>query len=156
MRILGLQIEKVFISIVSCEVWGRCGIHWRFLEPACARSKLLQSCLFATLWMVSHQPPLSMGFSRQETGVGFYAFLQGIFWNQGSNPCLWRLLHWVGSLPVVPCLRSQSPLAIEGNIMTYFPGLESPIMSVFSGHSAYIYLCEVSCLFLERKTISKK
>ena len=34
--------------------------------------KLLQSCLiFATLWIVAHQVPLTMGFSRQEYWSGF-------------------------------------------------------------------------------------
>ena len=33
----------------------------------------------ATLWTVVHQVPLSMGFSRQETGVGCHALLQSIF-----------------------------------------------------------------------------
>ena len=33
----------------------------------CTRAKSLQSCqLFATLWTVARQAPLSMGFSRQE------------------------------------------------------------------------------------------
>ena len=36
----------------------------------------------------SHQAPLSMGFSRQDTGVGCYFLLQGIFLTQGSNPRL--------------------------------------------------------------------
>ena len=46
--------------------------------------------LFATLWTVVHQAPLSMGFS---TGVSCHAFLQGIFLTQGLNPCLLPLLH---------------------------------------------------------------
>ena len=32
--------------------------------------------LFATLWTVAHQAPLSMGFSRQEHWSGFHAPLQ--------------------------------------------------------------------------------
>ena len=33
-------------------------------------AKLLQSCLlFATLWTIAHQDPLSMGFSRQAYGT---------------------------------------------------------------------------------------
>ena len=33
--------------------------------------------------------------------MGFYALLQGIFLTQGSNACLFCLLHWqVGSLPL--------------------------------------------------------
>jgi len=34
-----------------------------------------------------------MEFSRQETGVGGYALLQGIFLTQGSNLRLFCLLH---------------------------------------------------------------
>ena len=39
----------------------------------------------------------------KNTGVGFYAFLQGVFPTQGLNPCLLHLLHWqVGSLSLAP------------------------------------------------------
>ena len=55
------------------------------------------------LWTVAHEAPLSMGFSRQETGVGAYALLQGIFLTQGSNLPHLSLPGWqVGSLPIVP------------------------------------------------------
>ena len=58
--------------------------------------------LFATLWTVARQAPLSMGFSRQETGLGCHTLLQGIFLTQGLNLHL-CLLHWqAGSLPLVP------------------------------------------------------
>ena len=44
------------------------------LLHSCTRAKSMQSCelsqrvtsLFVTLWSVAHQPPLSVGFSRQE------------------------------------------------------------------------------------------
>ena len=39
---------------------------------------------------LAHQAPLSMGFSRQDTGVACRVLLQGIFLTWGSNP---RLLH---------------------------------------------------------------
>ena len=42
--------------------------------------------LFATLWTVAHQAPPTMGFSRQDTGVGCHFLLQGIFPTHGSNP----------------------------------------------------------------------
>ena len=45
----------------------------------------------ATPWIVVPQAPLSMGFSRQDTGVGCHFLLQGIFLTQGLNlpfPCL--------------------------------------------------------------------
>ena len=40
---------------------------------------------------VAHWAPLSMGFPRQQYGVGYHFLFQGIFLTQGSNPCL---LHW--------------------------------------------------------------
>ena len=55
--------------------------------------------LSATLW--THQVPLSMAFSAQNTGVGCHALLQGIFQTQKLNPRLLRLLHrQAGSLPL--------------------------------------------------------
>ena len=33
--------------------------------------------LFATLWTIAHQAPLSMGFSRQECWSGHHALLWG-------------------------------------------------------------------------------
>ena len=44
--------------------------------------------LFTTPWTVACQAPLSMRFSRQEYWSGYHFLLQGIFWTQGSNPCL--------------------------------------------------------------------
>ena len=43
---------------------------------------------FGTPWTVACQAPLSMEFSRQDTGVGCHFLLQEIFPTQGSNPCL--------------------------------------------------------------------
>ena len=68
--------------------------------PAC-----MQLC--ATLWMVAHQAPLSMGFTKnpmdKNTGVGYHAHLQGIFPTQELNPHLLCVLHWqVGTLPLAP------------------------------------------------------
>ena len=44
--------------------------------------------LFATPWTVAGQAPLSMGFSRKNSGVGCHFLLQGIFPTQGLNPGL--------------------------------------------------------------------
>ena len=41
--------------------------------------------LFATQQTTACQAPLSMGFSRQNTGVGYHSLLQGIFLMRGSN-----------------------------------------------------------------------
>ena len=46
--------------------------------------------LFMTPWTVAYQAPPSMGFSRQDTGVGCHFLLQGNFPTQGSNPGLRR------------------------------------------------------------------
>ena len=53
--------------------------------------------LFVILWTVACQAPLSMGFSRQNTGVGCYALFQGIFLTQELNLHLLCLLHcmWI-------------------------------------------------------------
>ena len=58
---------------------------------------------------IAHQAPLSMGFSRQEYGVGCHALLQGIF------PCIYActLEHTHTSyspfLCVCVCLRGKNP-----------------------------------------------
>ena len=49
--------------------------------------------LFATLWTVTCQPPLSVEFSRQEYRSVLPFPLPGIFLTQGLNPCLLWLLH---------------------------------------------------------------
>ena len=68
---------------------------------ACELSCFSHVRLCVTPWAVAHQAPLSMGFSRQEYGVGCLALLQGVFPTEGLNPCLLCLLHWqVGSLPL--------------------------------------------------------
>ena len=65
--------------------------------------------LFAPPWAVAHQAPLSMGFSRQTTGVDCHAIPQGIFPIQGSNPYLVPPLHWqAGTLPLVTPRKSCS------------------------------------------------
>ena len=44
--------------------------------------------LFAALWIVAHQAPPPMGFSRQDTGVGCHFLLKGIFPTRELNPGL--------------------------------------------------------------------
>ena len=64
-------IESVIISnhlILCCP-----------LLLVCVLSHFSHVQLFGTLWIVAHQASLSMGFSRQNTGVGCHFFLQGIF-----------------------------------------------------------------------------
>ena len=49
---------------------------------------LIRDRHFATPWTVACQALLSVGFSRQEYGVGCHCLLQGIFPTQGLNPGL--------------------------------------------------------------------
>ena len=59
--------------------------------------------LFATLWTISSQAPLSMGFSREEYWSGLPCPPPGVFLTQGSNTPVSCLLHWqVSSLPLAP------------------------------------------------------
>ena len=59
--------------------------------------------LFATPRTIDRQPPLSTGFSVENTGGGCHALLQGLFPTQGSHLSLLCLLHWqAGSLPLAP------------------------------------------------------
>ena len=54
----------------------------------------------------------------KNTGVGCHALFQGIFPTQGSNPSLFRLLHWQpGSLPLEPPGRTIKPLT-QGQIVS--------------------------------------
>ena len=54
-----------------------------------------QSCLTLVIpWTVACQAPLSVGFSRQNTGVGCHALLQGMFLTQALNPCLLDIQYW--------------------------------------------------------------
>ena len=58
---------------------------------------------FATSQTVAHQPPLSMGFSRQKYWSGLPCPPPGALQTQGSNHHLLCLLHWqAGSLTLAP------------------------------------------------------
>ena len=66
-------------------------------------SKSLQLCLFAALWTVARQAPLSMGFSRQKYWSWLPCPLPGHLPDLGIEPSSLGLLCWqAGSLPLVP------------------------------------------------------
>ena len=88
-----------------------------FMAEQCMHVCSVASVVFhsATLRPVARQPSLSMGFSRQDTEVGYRALLQGIFLIQGSNLCLLSLLHWqVDSLPTEP---PGKPLSLGSHML---------------------------------------
>ena len=61
---------------------------------ACMLSLFSLVRLFVILLIVASQPPLLMGFSRQEYWGGLHALLLGIFPIQASNQHLLGLLQW--------------------------------------------------------------
>ena len=76
--------------------------HNMLIGYACVCAKSLNPVrLFVTPWTVACQAPLSVGFSRQDTGVGCYSILQGIFPTRDQTSisfvsCIFRqvLYHW--------------------------------------------------------------
>ena len=69
--------------------------------PASKVASVMSDCTVAL------QAPLSVEFSRQNTGVGCYSLFQGIVPTQGWNLGLLRLLLWQeGSLPLCRPLGS--------------------------------------------------
>ena len=79
------------------------------VNHGCVSCVLSQVRLFATPWIINHQVPLSMRFSRQEFWSGLPFPTAGIFPPQGLNLRLLRLLHWqADSLPLAPPGKPQS------------------------------------------------
>ena len=80
----------------------------------CMRAKLLQSCPTLCDSMDCSPPGSSVHGESPDrtTGVGCYAFLQGIFPTQIANLCLLNLLHWqTGSLLLVPPGKTTDSIA---------------------------------------------
>ena len=75
---------------------------------ACLLSCFSLIWLFATLWTIACQAPLSMGFSRQEYWSALHFLLQWIFLTLGSNP---GLLH---------CRQILYRLRHQGSPLYYF------------------------------------
>ena len=117
-----LQVNYLFISSAYFSIW--------FPSPPisivlyiCNLSPFSHVRLFATLWTVAHQGPLSMGFSGQEHWSGLRFLLQGIFLSQGSNlgllHCRYSLLmsHWES-----PYIKDVNPLFLKyfANVFSHF------------------------------------
>ena len=100
------------------DIWAACRTHLRATLWGARwgarklRFIFIQMWLNASSWVLvvyslshdwplrpcAHRAPLSMEFSRQNTGVSRYTFLQGIFPTRGSNPrlphCGQIVYHW--------------------------------------------------------------
>ena len=84
------------------------GQSLRACVRACTRAQLL-SCVCATPWTVAHQPPLSMGFSRQEYWSGLPCCPPGDLPDSGIKPVS----------PASPALQADSlPLSLQGSSRT--------------------------------------
>ena len=68
--------------------------------------------LFATLWTVAYQAPLSMGFSQQEYWGGLPFPPPELFLTQGLKLCLLRLLHCRPILDLLSHLGSPKGMYI--------------------------------------------
>ena len=87
-KVMCWEVIRVNVVTRVQPLWGDCVCVYSF---SCVQ-------IFVTPWTAAFQAPLSMGFSRQEYGVGSLSFLQGIFPIQGLSP---HLLHWqADSLPL--------------------------------------------------------
>ena len=83
--------------------------------------------LFATLWTIACQAPLSMGFSRQEYWSALPCPPPGDLPNPGLKPA--SLMHWqVGSLPLAPPGKPQ-----KESVLTFKPFLPLSFVVVVGG-----------------------
>ena len=78
-------------------------IQQKWTQCASVLSCFSRVQLFATLWTIVRQAPLSMGFSRQEYWSGLPCPPPGDLPNPGIESLSLSLLHWqAGSLPLAP------------------------------------------------------
>ena len=85
-------------------------------EPSCMHACILSSfiCvqLCVTLWTITHQAPLSMGFSRKEYWSGLPCCPPGDLPDPVIEPMSLCLLQWqAGSLPLAPPGKPEKLLA---------------------------------------------
>ena len=80
----------------------------QFLHHVCTLSHFSHVRLFATLWTIAFQAPLSMGFSRQEYYTGLPCPPPGDLPNPGIEPAsLTTPALQVDSLPAEPLEKPQ-------------------------------------------------
>ena len=89
MRNAGLEEVEAGIKIAGRNINNlRCADDTTLTAEVSEVKSFSHVRLFVTPWTVAYQASLSMGFSRQNTGVDYHFLLQGIFPTQGSNPGL--------------------------------------------------------------------
>ena len=70
----------LFVALLYI-LWGLCTGFALRKSYSLSRVQLL-----ANPWTVAHQAPLSIGFSKLDSGADCHSLIQGIFLTQGSNP----------------------------------------------------------------------
>ena len=106
-------------------------------------AKLLQSCrLFATLWAIAHQAPLSMGFSRQAYGSGLPCPPPGDLPNPRVEPHVSQ--QQAGSLPLVLPGKPYNIIStcIKYNIIHIFIIIRGAWYVVASGVNFFTFYLE--------------
>ena len=108
----------------------------------CVLSNFSHVQLFATLWTIVRQAPLSMGFSTPLHGVGCHALLQGNLPNPGIEPrdllwplhYGWILYHWAAWWNGVYAGKQQeTSLARQNSIhFVYTQGQTLPLIIMMS------------------------
>ena len=131
------------------------------MQATCMHAKSLQSC--PTLWTIACQAPLSMGFSRRETGVGCHGLLQGIFLTQELNSSLLCLLigrrhgkchgtcsaTWEDTFKTLSYVLSPNPAFCFSSVIEVSPGQKkrkkfSVILGKIKAINACIFLIRCS------------
>ena len=84
----GLSLEQTFLSLITASApsVGPGQVHRQLSWHACMPSCFSRVRLFATLWTIACQAPLSMGFSRQEYWSGLPCPLSGDLLDPGIEP----------------------------------------------------------------------
>ena len=72
---------------------------------------------FATPWIVAHQAPLSMGFSRQKYWSGLPFPSPGVFQTQGLNPSLLHCKQILHHLSRIGSLRASLVAQLVKNLL---------------------------------------
>ena len=96
----------------------RNGRVFHALGCACMLSCFSCIWLFATLWTVTCQAPLSLGFSRQEYWSGLPYPPPGDLPNPGIEPRSLNLLHWQGDSFTAGA--TGKPIPLEGKNYFHF------------------------------------
>ena len=135
-HVLGIKIQRVFLFVF----WGGglYSVTTVHFPEACSHhsaAEVLQSCptlcfsrvwLFATLWTVACQAPLSIGFSRQDYWRGLPCPPPGDPPDPGRMYASWQC----------PSPFTNAPLEKEGEIACFHPLVPQHIFSDFSQVSA--------------------